>query len=186
MKFLKSIWLFLGKYQTPRIRDIHLVIVFLVLLQILLSNGMHFSKTGQIADGAAYFFTIAHILFGLVTFLVAPIFIFFCFKEQGLRCFYPYLWGDFKQIKADFDLLRHLKLPESKPKGLAKTVQGLGIGALMLVVLSGIIWFVFWLQGGSEANSLKNIHKMLTGLIEVYIVGHGAMAILHFIVFKSK
>lgn len=89
--------------------------------------------------------------------------------------------GRFSQISTDIKMLIKFKLPDSSPKGLATSIQGLGLGALTLVVLSGITWFILWLQYSSFANETKNIHKTLTGLIEAYIIGHGAMGLLHFI-----
>lgn len=71
-----------------------------------------------------------------------------------------------------------------KPRGLASTVEGLGLGALLLVVLSGTLWFVLWILDSPYAYDVMQAHKSLTGLIEVYILGHGFMAILHFISWK--
>lgn len=56
----------------------------------------------------------------------------------------------------------------------------------MLVVLSGTAWFILWLQGSPYAGEIRNLHKTLTGLIEAYIIGHGAMGLLHFIVWLRK
>ncbi|EJD6083006.1 cytochrome b/b6 domain-containing protein, partial [Providencia rettgeri] len=94
---------------------------------------------------------------------------------------------DFKQIKEDINSLLAKKLPDSSPKGLAATVQGLGLGALSIVILSGIAWFILWLQQSPFALEARSIHKSLTILIEIYIYGHGGLGIIHFIIWnKSK
>jgi len=63
--------------------------------------------------------------------------------------------------------------------GIAAIVQGLGFGALTLVILSGLTWFLSWIYMAPWANSIKELHESLTGLFEAYVVGHGGMGILH-------
>ena len=61
----------------------------------------------------------------------------------------------------------------------AAIVQGLGLGALALVILSGATWFFSWIYMAPWADSVKEFHKLLTGLIEAYVLGHGGMGMLH-------
>jgi len=56
----------------------------------------------------------------------------------------------------------------------------MGLGALALVVLSGTAWFVLWQMGSPLTHRVKDWHKALTGLIEVYIIAHSCMGVLHF------
>lgn len=65
-------------------------------------------------------------------------------------------------------------------------MQGLGLGALLLVVLSGLIWFILWRNGSSFAGSALETHKNVTLLIELYLIGHGCMALLHFFVWQRN
>lgn len=185
MHFIQSVWSFLGQYQTKPIRRIHLIVVLLVILQILLSNGMKVTHTDEIVAGFSAFWTWSHIIIGILLAFLLPIFMFYSFKQHGFRYFYAYLWGDFTQIKQDCQLLIHFKLPESKPAGLATSVQGLGFGAMFLVIVSGLIWFILWTQNAVIAIDFLNAHKALTGLIELYLIGHGAMAVLHFILYEK-
>lgn len=185
MKLFKSIWQFFGIYQTPVVRLTHCLILFLVITQIIISNWMSVSKNGVIpTEGIEFYFTWLHIAVGFSLLFLATILIYVCFSNRGLRYFYPYLWGDFSQIKNDINSLLHLKLPDSTPKGLATSIQGLGLGALALVILSGITWFILWWQNSSLAPEARNLHKTLTGLIEAYIIGHGFMGLLHFILWR--
>ena len=77
-------------------------------------------------------------------------------------------------------------MPVPRPKGLATAVQGLGLGALLLVVLSGLIWFILWRNGSSFAGLALETHKNVTLLIELYLIGHGCMALLHFFVWQRN
>lgn len=182
LNLLNSIWKFFGIYQTRKIRVIHLLILLLVITQIVISNWMEIAKTGVIVDqGYQFYCTWLHIILGVSLFFLVLYFIINRMKNKGIHHFFPYLFGDLSQIKKDIKLLSNLKLPESSANGIATSVQGLGLGALFLVVSSGLIWLFLWLQNSPLADEAKNIHKTLTGLIEIYIIGHGSMGLLHFI-----
>lgn len=187
MSLFKSIWYFLGKYQTPKVRVLHLLILVLVLTQIIISNWMVGTKSTTIPSiSGEYIFTWMHICIGFSLFFLSFSLICICLKERGIKHFYPYLWGDIIQIKSDINQLIQLKLPDSAPRGLAATVQGLGLGALSIVIISGITWFFLWIQGASLAIEARSIHKSLTILIEIYIYGHGGLGIIHFIIWYKK
>lgn len=180
MKVLKNIWRFLGQYQTKAVRLYHILILSLVLTQILISNWMKVSVNDSIPIGYR-FFTYLHIIIGFSLLFLTIRFIFICLKQRGWSYYYPYLIGDFKQVSQDIKTLFKFKLPDSNPRGLAPIIQGLGLGALSIAIFSGASWFIMWLNGfNSLAISFLSYHKILVGLIEIYIVGHGTMAILHF------
>ena len=183
---------FINKYFsdkfTPTVRYLHYLILSLVLLQIVLSNFIEISDNGAIsADSLEYFSTWAHISIGLSLLLFSFIFIIIELSKHGFDYFYPYLSGDITQLKLDIKQLKNKKIPEPNPKGLATIVQGLGLGALLLVVLSGTAWFLLWLYDSSLANDVKEIHEELTGIIEAYIIGHGSIGLIHiFITYKKS
>lgn len=185
MDLLKSAWTFLGIYQTKFVRIVHFLIILFVITQIITSNWMEISKNG-IIDHQSYnfYFTWSHILIGISLLFLSLMLVVNCFYTKGVRYFFPYLWGDTKHIESDIRTLIKRKLPDMKPRGLAATVEGLGLGALLLVVLSGTLWFILWLFHSPYTYDVMQTHKSLTGLIEVYIVGHGFMGILHFISWK--
>ncbi|EFE51786.1 hypothetical protein PROVRETT_09514 [Providencia rettgeri DSM 1131] len=187
MGIFKSIWDFFGLYQTKRIRILHMLILLLVISQIIVSNWMTGTKSVVLPFwDEAYLFTWIHIVSGFVLFFLTFFLVVSCFNQRGLRYFYPYLWGDFKQIKEDINTLLAKRLPESSPKGLATTVQGLGLGALSIVIISGIVWFILWLKQSPLALEARSIHKSLTILIEIYIYGHGGLGIIHFVIWKKS
>ena len=187
MNFFKSIWSFFGNYQTPRIRILHILTLLMVLNQILISNWMNGTSDATIpAFSEKYFFTWMHIAEGIMLLFLAIALIYSCFKEKGIKNFYPYLWGNFSQIHRDIKLLFSKHLPENAPQGLAAAVQGLGLGALLIVILSGLTWLILWIQGSPLAPEAKSLHQSLTILIELYIYGHGGLGILHFIIWYKN
>lgn len=185
MNLLKSIWDFFALYQTKSIRIFHLLVLILVILQIIISNGMSISSNGTISHQPVYFiFTWMHILIGISLLFLSTILIFICFRTRGIRYFYPYLWGDIIQIKLDVKTLASFQLPQVLPKGLAATVEGLGLGALLIAILSGIIWFILWISKSSYSYDAEQMHKSLTILIDIYLIGHCLMGLLHYLYWK--
>jgi len=140
MQIKQTIRPYLKERQTPVIRLFHVVVLLLVLTQIILSNAVDFNDNGTISSNVFEFYgTWAHIVTGLLLLPLAVIFILIEFKKYGFKHFYPYLSGDNQQLKADFTQLKYRRLPEPESKGIAAAVQGLGFGALVLVLLSGSI-----------------------------------------------
>jgi cytochrome b561 len=173
--------------QPPAVRFLHLLILCLVLSQITVSNFMGFSANGDISTKPLqHYATWIHICTGLSLLPIALVFIYIELKRHGMKYFFPYLYGNFSQIKKDIQQLKRFELPEENPYGIAAIVQGLGFGALALVVLSGSSWFLSWIYGAPWASSVKALHISLTGLIEAYVIGHGAMGILHLFLQAKK
>lgn len=100
--------------------------------------------------------------------------------QHGFEYFYPYLYDEISQLKSGINQIKSLEIPE--PKGLATIIQGLGVGALLLVALSGATLFLLWLYDSSLANDIKGLHKLFTGLVEAYVIGHGGMGLLHILI----
>lgn len=185
---LKAIRNYFSEKLTPSVRYLHYSILFLVLLQIVLSNFIEINDDGAIGQNIIeYYSTWAHISVGLLLVVLALVFVIVELSKHGFSYFYPYLSGDFSKLKYDLRKLKSLEVPEASPKGLAAVIQGLGLGALLLVVLSGSIWFVLWSYGLALASDVKEIHELFTGLIEAYVIGHGGVGIIHiFIYFKEQ
>lgn len=188
MQYIQTMKEYLQERQSPLVMFLHMTILILVISQILVSEFIEFNDNGEISQNfIEYYSTWIHILTGLFLIPVSLIFIFFILKQRGLNYFSPYLSGSYSQIKNDIKELKQLKLPEANAHGIATTVQGLGMGALSLVLLSGVLWFTAWNYGISWADNVKEVHELMTGLIEAYIIGHGSMALLHvFMLVKTK
>ncbi|MFZ9035669.1 MAG: cytochrome b/b6 domain-containing protein [Francisellaceae bacterium] len=181
MIWLKKIsldfWHYLGKVQGGRLRLIHITMAILIVIQIIDSNFMHVHYPKPVLDFADWF----HITIGFITLSIFLVFVAICFAKKGVKHYYPYLFLDFSQLRQDVKTLMRLKLPHANPYGMATSVQGLGLGALILVILSGALWFIAWWMNAPAAHELKSLHKSLTLLIEIYIIAHGVMGVFHFL-----
>jgi cytochrome b561 len=171
---------YLRERQPPVVRNLHITILCLVLSQIIVSNFMGFTDNGEVSKKTIeYYGTWIHICTGLSLLPIAFVFIYVELKRHGIKYFFPYFYGNFSQLKEDLKQLKQFELPEPSAYGMAAIVQGLGLGALTLVILSGSTWFISWIYMAPWADSIKELHKLLTGLIEAYVVGHGGMGLLH-------
>lgn len=181
-KYLLSFWAYLGELQGRHTRMVHAILAILVILQITNSNFMHVHSHLHVFNWATW----VHIVMGITTGFFLCVLMGTVFIKRGFQYFYPYLFGDFKQLQSDIKQLLKRQLPEATPGGLAAIVQGLGLGALTLVALSGIMWFIAWHYHWGIAHDIKETHETLTGLIEAYIIGHGGMGVLHFLIKANK
>ncbi|GMR16211.1 MAG: cytochrome b/b6 domain-containing protein [Gammaproteobacteria bacterium] len=188
MSMLKFFKIYFGNKFTPLVRYLHYLILVLVLCQIVISNFLEVSDDGVISRNVIeYYGTWTHISIGLLLLFLAIIFLYVELSKHGFSYFYPYLSGDISQLKSDISQLKSLGIPEAEPKGLAAIIQGLGFGALLLVVLSGSTWFLMWSYDSPLTNDVKEIHELLTGLIEAYVIGHGSLGLIHiFITYKKQ
>lgn len=187
---ISSLWEFLGVFQKPFARILHAVLVVLVLVQIASSAGMGITDASIIQTGFWIHFAVwLHIIVGIFLIPITLVQVVYSLKNKGVRHFFPYLWGDMEQIKKDIAKSLQFKIVAPRPKGLASTVQGLGLGALLLAVGSGTLWCYLWATGTSsqEAVSLAlESHKVLVYLIIFYLFGHGGMALLHFVTWQKS
>lgn len=185
---LRFVYQYFSEKFTPFRRVLHYAILFLVLTQIVVSNFVEINDDGEISHNIIEFYgTWTHISIGLFLVLLATVFIIAELNKRGFRYFYPYASGDFSQLKLDIDQLKSLEMPDVSPGGIAAIVQGLGLGALFLVVSSGAIWFLLWFYDSSLAGVAQEIHELFTGLIEAYVVGHGSIGLLHiFLAYKKQ
>lgn len=172
--------------QTPLVLTFHLTVLSMVIGQTILSNFMGFTRAGEVASQLPERYgTWLHIGMGLLLVPISLIFLFAVIRHRGVKYYFPWLVGDFAPLKADLLTLYRLRMPEPGPGGLAAIMHGLGLGALLLVVFSGFSWFLAWNFQLPWAGQAREVHALLTGLIEAYIIGHGAMGILH-IFFRSR
>lgn len=184
---IKLLWRFLGFFQRPVVRVMHAMIVVLVILQIGSSLGMdgppqHAATSGTVA----YLASSWHILEGLFLVIFSCVFIWKSVSQRGLKYFFPYLWGETEQLRKDIAASLHFKMVAPRPGGLATAVQGLGIGALLLTVFAGFSWFVLWRVGSPQASMALTLHKTAVILLVLYLIGHGGMAVLHFVVWQRS
>jgi len=178
---------YLRNRQSPKIRFFHIIVLLLAISQIFASNFIRFTNTGEISGNTLEFYgSWTHIITGITFLPIAFIFTFLVIREHGFKYFFPYLSGDFKQLKSDTSKLKKFELPDPEAGGLAAIVKGLGLGALFLALLSGLTWFLFWKYNVRWSHGIKELHGFFVGFIEAYIIGHGGMGLLHIYLSTKK
>lgn len=180
MNIIHIVYWYLRERQPPAVRFLHIAILCLVLSQIIVSNFMGFTDNAEVSKKTVeYYGTWIHITTGLSLLPLTFVFVYIELKRHGIKYFFPYFYGNFSQLKKDLQQLKQFELPEPSACGIAAIVQGLGLGALTLVILAGLTWFLSWIYMAPWADSIKEFHELLTGLIEAYVIGHGGMGMLH-------
>jgi hypothetical protein len=180
MQMLKHVWQYFGQTQPAFVRVLHLIILIGCVSQLITSNLVDLQNARLAGGSIAFGFgTWTHILPGLLLVVIAALFIAAELLRRGPKYFYPYLWGELSQLKADLKTLAGRRLPDAAPGGLAAIVQGLGLGALGLTLLSGLMWFLLVQRGSGLAHVAIEMHEALTGLVIAYLIGHGGMGVLH-------
>lgn len=180
MRTARRLWQYFGQTQPVFIRVLHLIVILMCISQLITSNLVNL-RGSRIIDGSVSFTfgTWTHILPGLLLVGVTALFIAAELSRRGLKYFFAYLWGDLAQVKADLKTLAGRKLPDASPGGLPAIVQGLGLGAMGLTLLFGLLWFVLVLAGSGFSHAAIEMHEAVTGLVVVYLIGHGAMGVMH-------
>lgn len=188
MKIIVDFALYMKKsFPQVGLRHMHMTLALLVIFQIVNSNFLHMTHAGQLKEYPfANIFLWLHIIVGLMTLVMTIALVIYILKKQSFRQFYPYLFSDNRILIDDIRILLNGKLPDPREKGLANVVQGLGIGALVLIELFALIWLALWLMDSSYANDAREVHKSLTGLIEAYLIAHAGMAFVHFLIQRKK
>ncbi|MEC4724375.1 hypothetical protein HWQ46_02280 [Shewanella sp. D64] len=156
---------------------LHALILFWVLWQLLLSFGMHIQ--GDTPFGKITVIDKLHIYGGLGLFILTIIFFSTLLNRRKVADLYPWLSGNLHGLKSDLHTLLSRRLPDPTPGGLAATIEGLGLLALLLAVFTGLLWYSSISLGLSISPDLLAIHKTCVGAIELYFYGHGTFAFLH-------
>lgn len=183
----KLLWQFLGFFRKPYLRFLHVIIAVLVILQILSSFAMYMLSSGQLNSAlSGWLASWYHILPGLFVVILSLLLAADSLTKYGFHYLLPCLWGNTEQLKKNIQASLRFKMIPPRPKGLAIVVRGLGLGALLLVVLNGLIWFILWRNGSSFAGLALGTHKNVALLIELYLTGYGCMALLHFFVWQRN
>ncbi|MGS0680543.1 hypothetical protein ACVBIL_05190 [Shewanella sp. 125m-7] len=156
---------------------LHLFVLSWVLWQLLISFAM--DVHGNTPFSQMTIIDKLHIYGGLGLFILSIIFFIIVLHRRKLADLYPWLTGNFSGLKSDLKVLMSLRLPEAAPSGLAATIEGLGLLALLLAVATGLLWYSAITLGFSFAPELLQFHKISVTAIEVYFYGHSTFALLH-------
>ena len=169
-------WRFAGLFQPLPLRIIHLLVVFFVFFELI-------SISLKDAYPGAIFY---HKLGGGVLCFLIIIMLAYCFKLRGIKYYYPYLWGDFVQLKSDIAQSLKFKIVPLRPRGLAAAVRGLGFVALALTLSFGALTALLWKLGSAYVGVAFEIHAASASLLVVYLICHGGMALARFVIWERK
>lgn len=163
---------------------LHFTTIAWVLFQIITSSGMHVKGTTTAAEMSWVDYT--HAYGGLGLLLLATVFFLVVLSRRSVADLYPWLSGNWLVIKEDLQTLLKLRLPEARPSGLAATVEGLGLLALLLATVTGCLWMIAFLSTGASNPDFLAIHKTSVGAIEAYVWGHGLFALFHLLLWWRR
>lgn len=172
------LWRFLRFFQPPFLCGLHALVALLVFAQFCTSAFM------SIWSDSASWSGWLHMLTGMGLCALGLALACYSLGRHGLRYFFPYLWGDTGQLRKDLSASLHGRLVGPRAKGLAACVQGLGLGALLLTAFSGLAWFWLWRGGSPWAEDMRISHEWVAALIILYFIGHGGMAMTHFVLWQ--
>ncbi|KGD83722.1 cytochrome b561-like protein [Pantoea sp. PNA 14-12] len=170
----------LPHHDAPFFRRLHLFVAVLILSQIINSSFTEREALG--GHSLETVITWFHILSGLLLIVAGFAMLIWMRMQRGLHWYFSWLTLDFRGIRDDLACLARMKLPDAHSGGIAATVQGLGVSALLVVACSGALWFL--LNSTSFASpglthAVLHWHRFLTTFVEIYFYSHGAMGVLH-------
>ncbi|MGZ9899319.1 cytochrome b/b6 domain-containing protein [Shewanella gaetbuli] len=149
-----------------------LVLVFSVLLVVT----SPWILIGRQLSSRSGFWDYFHVYGGVVAAVLAVLFaVKVCLKGQWKQ-FFPYLVGDFSQLKAEFKGVAKGKLPVSGGKGLFSIIEGIGVVLLVLVSVTGILWYIV---DPSDALTWRSYHKLFAQGFIGFLIVHVLLALLH-------
>ncbi|MGC6386824.1 cytochrome b/b6 domain-containing protein [Ewingella sp. S1.OA.A_B6] len=173
----------------PFFRVLHIIVALLILSQIINSN---LTESEALSEHTLEgFITWFHVISGLGLIICGFLMLGWMLTQRGFTYYFSWVKYDFKGIIDDIKTLKKFQLPEAHSGGIASTIQGLGVLALLSVALSGGLWFLLSTVinspfSASASMSVLHWHKFLTTFIEIYFYAHGVMGILHILIERYK
>ncbi|ABV38393.1 conserved hypothetical protein [Shewanella sediminis HAW-EB3] len=156
----------------------HLFIIILSAYLIITSGWI---LIGRSLRASASFWDLAHVYLGLITAIFSFTFLLSNSLKGKWRQYFPWLKGDFSQLKKDISGLFKGKLPIAGGSGLFSWIEGLGMLVFVGVGFTGVIWY--FLQGTPDALLWRGYHIMLAKSFIGFIVLHIVLAGLHLLDF---
>ncbi len=178
------LWNMLPHEYAPFFRILHIIVAFLILSQIINSN---LTDAEALTDHSLEgIITWIHVVSGLGLIVCGFLMLIWMLSQRGFSYYFAWVKLDFNGIKQDIKTLMNYRLPDAHSGGIASTIQGLGVLALLSVALSGGLWFLLNTLQSNLAYSVMHWHKFLTTFIEIYFYAHGAMGLLHLFIQQYK
>jgi hypothetical protein len=122
---------------------------------------------------------LSHVIVGLSTLPLVLLYLYACIQRGLWRTYFPWLAGQVGSIGRDLAGLARLQRPMSEGGGLFAALEGLLLLALLVVALTGALWFV--LQGGDAAVSLRATHAAAAHVFGWLLGAHVLAVALHLV-----
>jgi cytochrome b561 len=140
--------------------------------------------TSQLMGSHADLFYL-HVAGGVTAFVMLLIYVILKLKQNKFMNFFPHHIMQFIEVKDDLmNLIKFKALPDRAQGGLPGLVQGLGILLILGMAITGATGFIIWhwLPWKNLATIAIDIHSTLATFVWIYIIGHTAMSVLHWII----
>ena len=162
-------------------RLLHLVLLIAVVHQLLNSEFMQRPEPGD-APSLLY---LMHEYIGLASFGVVLAFWVWTLARRGetrLSALFPWLFPVrmreiFTEITGAAGMLHDIELFERVSGILAGAVHGLGLLVVTGMAVTGTVYY--FAVGTPLAHQALGLHRLTANLMWAYLIGHGAMAVLH-------
>ncbi|MCL1114361.1 cytochrome b/b6 domain-containing protein [Shewanella basaltis] len=152
---------------------LHPLVMLMCLLLICTSPWI---LIGRQLGSRASFWDFFHVYGGLFTALLAVMFTYKVCSAGQWRQFFPWLTLEFKPLLADIRGLLRGQLPHSGGKGLISVIEGIGVILLLLVVITGGVWYAV---EPHAALVWRGYHILFAQGFIGFIVLHCLLALLH-------
>lgn len=124
--------------ETPFLRVLHIIVAVLVLAQIINSN---YTVSEALSEsGFTSIVTWIHVISGFGLIFCGIAMMAWMLTQRGFKYYYAWMTLDFRGIVDDIRTLTQRQLPDAHAGGMAATVQGLGVLALLGVAVCGAAW----------------------------------------------
>ncbi len=186
-KYCTLFWRFLGFYHTPGMRILHITLIFFSILQFISASETSVKHLDDIGNSTEILFSWYHVIGGMLTATLAFIFVARVLAKRGLRYFFPFTTGGFKNVMEDLRQCVHLRLILPRPAGLRALIHGVGMIILLITSLTGAIWFSGWTPSHPRnLHWLLDIHEAFAILLIYYMIIHAIFALLHFLSWRKR
>ncbi|MCG9728701.1 cytochrome b/b6 domain-containing protein [Shewanella sp. Isolate13] len=159
--------------------DLQHVLIILICAYLIFTSGSIF--IGRSLRTNASFWDQSHVYLGLIGAFLSITFLITTSLKGKWRQYFPWLIGDFSQLKTDILGFFKGKIPIAGGRGLFSVVEGIGMLLFLAVGLTGIGWFAT--QGSSDALMWRDYHIHLAQALIGFIVVHAISACLHLLDF---
>ncbi|MCA3220281.1 MAG: cytochrome b/b6 domain-containing protein [Burkholderiales bacterium] len=122
---------------------------------------------------------LSHVVVGLITLPLVLLYLYACIRRGLWRTYFPWLAGQVGGIRRDLAGLTRLQRPMSEGGGLFAALEGLLLLALLVVALTGTLWFI--LQGGDAAVGLRAVHAVAAHVFGWLLGAHVVAVSLHLV-----